>query len=170
MARPREPVELIMTKGKKHLTKAEIEERLNTEVKPVAEGLNPPSYLTAKQKKRFREIAAQLNALKIMGETDVDTLAHYITAEELYRQAVKDIRSAQKQQPDSSDLKAFSDWAVMMDKLDKRQDRYFKQAHACASALGLTISSRCKLVIPKADEEEKVNRFAHFDKAATGNG
>ncbi|MBR4320114.1 MAG: P27 family phage terminase small subunit, partial [Oscillospiraceae bacterium] len=94
----------------------------------------------------------------------------YITAEELYRQAVKDIRSAQKQQPDSSDLKAFSDWAVMMDKLDKRQDRYFKQAHACASALGLTISSRCKLVIPKADEEEKVNRFAHFDKAATGNG
>ncbi|MBR4318485.1 MAG: phage terminase small subunit P27 family, partial [Oscillospiraceae bacterium] len=80
MARPREPVELIMTKGKKHLTKAEIEERLNTEVKPVAEGLNPPSYLTAKQKKRFREIAAQLNALKIMGETDVDTLAHYITA------------------------------------------------------------------------------------------
>lgn len=170
MAKQKEPIELIMTKGKKHLTKSEIEQRMSTEVKPIATDLKPPSYLTAKQKKYFREIAEKLSELGVMGDTDVDTLAHYITAEELYRQAVKDIRSAQKQQPDSSDLEAFVEWAEMMDKLDKRQDRYFKQAHACASALGLTISSRCKLVVPKSDEEKKENRFAQFNKAVNGNG
>ena len=169
MARPRQPIQLIMTKGKKHLTKSEIAQRMSTEVKPVVTDLKAPSYLTAKQKKYFYEIAEKLNALGVMGDTDVDTLARYITAEELYRQAVKDIRSAQQSQPDMSDLQVFSEWAGMMDKLDKRQDRYFKQAHACASALGLTISSRCKLVIPKTETEEKVNRFAQFDKAVNGN-
>ena len=48
----------------------------------------------------------------------------------------------------------------------KLQDRYFKQASALARDLGLTISSRCKLVVPAKDEEPKVNKFAQFRKAA----
>ena len=38
------------------------------------------------------------------------------------------------------------------------QDRAFKQAHACAGVLGLTVTSRCKLVVPRsvdADDEEE---------------
>ena len=165
MARSKEPIALIIKKGKKHLTKSEIAQRSSSEVKPIATDIRPPSYLTAKQKKYFLEIAGQLTKLGVIGDTDIDALARYVTAEELYRQAVKDIRSAQKTQPDSSDLQAFTDWAAMMDKLDKRQERYFRQAHTCASALGLTITSRCKLVIPQKEEEKKQNRFAQFDKA-----
>ncbi len=29
------------------------------------------------------------------------------------------------------------------------QDRYFKQARACANDMGLTITSRCRLVVPE---------------------
>jgi hypothetical protein len=35
-----------------------------------------------------------------------------------------------------------------------------------ATSLGLTISSRCKLIAPVKDEEPKVNKFAKFGKAA----
>ena len=70
MARPRQPIDLIVAKDKKHLTKAEIEERRATEVTPCADDLTAPSYLTAKQKKHFDKLAAQLVKIKIMGETD----------------------------------------------------------------------------------------------------
>jgi len=33
------------------------------------------------------------------------------------------------------------------------QDRYFKQCRNCASDLGMTITSRCKLVVPSTKEE-----------------
>ncbi len=164
MARPREPVELIMTKGAKHLTKDEISERMVSEVKPCTDSITPPAYLTATQKKRFTELSEQLQKIQIMGETDVETLARYITAEDLYQKAVKDVRKAQKCRPDGS-AEDMAAWAVLMDKLDKRVDRYFKQAHTAASALGLTISSRCRLVVPRAEEEKPVNKFGRFTKA-----
>lgn len=166
--RPKEPVNLIMTKGKKHLTKAEIAERQASEIQPCTDGITPPSYLTAKQKKRFQELAEQLLKLEILGETDIETLAHYITAEELYQQAVKDIRSAQKCRPKTDSLEEMAEWAKMMDKLDRRQERWFRQAHTAASSLGLTISSRCRLVVPKAPETPKENKFSKFLKAADG--
>lgn len=166
MAGSRQPVELIMSKGQKHLTKQEIKERMAYEVKPCTDCIEPPKYLTAYQKKRFTSLSEQLQKIGILGETDTETLARYITAEELYQQAVKDIRAARKSRPDGNDLEAMATWAILMDKLDKRLDRYFKQAHTAASALGLTISSRCKLVVPKTDTEPKPNKFAQFGKAS----
>ena len=166
MSKPKEPINLIMTKGRKHLTKAEIRERKESEVKPCTDDIRPPSYLTAKQKKRFQELADQLVKLDIMGETDSETLAHYVTAENLYQQAVKDIRSAQKTKPKSGELEDTAAWAKMMETLDRRQERYFRQAHTAASSLGLTITSRCKIVVPKAPEAPKENKFNKFRKVA----
>lgn len=168
MGRPREPINLIMTKGKKHLTKSEIEARQNSEVQPCTDNIRPPSYLTAKQKKRFLEISDQLRKLEILGETDSETLAHYVTAEDLYQQTVKDIRAGQKCKPKSDQLKEIAVWAKMMETLDKRQERYFRQAHTAASSLGLTITSRCKIVVPKAPEAPKENKFSKFLKASDG--
>ena len=166
MARPRQPVELVMSKGSTHLTKADINTRTQREVKPCADNITPPSYLTATQKKHFRDIAGKLERIGIMGETDEEALARYIIAEELYRQAVKDNRDFRKRSKMPDDAAGAIEYAEMLDKMDKRIDRYFKQAHAAASALGLTISSRCRLVVPKADEEPKTNRFAQFERAA----
>ena len=171
MAGPRKPMLLNLANGGKNWTKDEIQERLSSEVQPVTDGIAAPSFLTAKQRKEFDRIAAQLQKLKIMGETDCDTLARYVVAQELYAQAVKDLRAIRKLRPKDGDdpvvaLANAVAWAEMLDKLDKRCDRYFKQATTAAAALGLTISSRCKLVVPVKNEEPKQNKFAQFGKAA----
>ncbi len=164
MAGPRQPIELVEFKGKKHLTKAEIEERKASELKPCTDDITAPSFLTAKQKREFDKIAAQLQKLKVMGETDCDTLARYITAQDLYEQAVKDLRTVQKQRPKGmdADLPAMEQWAEMLESLDKRVERYYKQATSAAAKLGLTISDRCKLVAPVIEEKPKESKFDRF--------
>lgn len=166
MAGQRQPIELVIANGKKNLTKAEIEERRAAEVQPCTDEIVAPSYLTATQKKRFNKLADQLQKIKIMGETDCDTLARYVIAQELYEQAVKDLRVVQKQRPKDAEAGSLMRWAALLESMDKRQDRYFKQAHTAAAALGLTISSRCKLQVPVKDEEPKVNKFAKFNVKA----
>ena len=170
MAGPRQPIELVVANGRKHLTKAETEERRQRELQPCTDEIAAPSYLTAKQKKDFYKIAQQLQKLKIMGETDCDTLARYITAQGLYEQAVKDLRAVQKERPkgEDADVATMAKWAAMLEQLDKRQERYFNQAQKAAAALGLTISSRCRLVAPVAEEKPKENKFSKFGKAAGG--
>lgn len=169
MAGAKKPIQLNLALGGKHWTKEEIAERLRSEVQPQTDGIAAPSYLTAKQKKQFDIIAEQLQRIGIMGETDCDTLARYITAQSLYEQAVKDLRSIQKDRPKDATAEDLATWAAMLNLLDKRQDRYFKQAQTAAAALGLTISSRCKLALPSSDEKPKVNKFAKFgDRKAAG--
>jgi P27 family predicted phage terminase small subunit len=170
MARPRQPISLLEAKGKKHLTKAEKEERQATEVQPCTDDIKAPAYLTAAEKKRFDKLAGQLQKIKIMGETDVETLARYVTAQGLYEQAVKDLRQVHKERPKNASAGELAAWVDVMSVLDKRQDRYFKQAQTAASKLGLTITDRCKLVAPVKDEKPPENKFAKFGggKAATG--
>lgn len=170
MARPRQPIDLLEAKGKKHLTKAEKEERRAAEVAPCTDDITAPSYLTAAEKKRFDKLAGQLQKIKIMGETDVETLARYVTAQGLYEQVVKDLRQVHKERPKNASAGEILGWTEALEKLDKRQDRYFKQATAAASKLGLTITDRCKLVAPVKDEKPPENKFAKFGggKAATG--
>lgn len=156
MARQRQPIELVIANGRKHLTKAEIEARRASEVRPLDGEILPPDYLTKKQKAEFTTIAAQLQELKIMGETDVDALARYVVANGFYIESVKKLRS--KEVRDDPEL--FESWL-------KIQERFFKQARASASDLGLTISSRCKLVVPDTGKpEEKPNKFRKFEKRA----
>ena len=176
MGRPREPVELIIAKGKKNLTKAEIEARRSTEVAPCADDLTPPSYLTAAEKRRFTKLAEQLNKIKIMGETDVETLARYVSAQTLYETATKEMRKLDKDRPKKDDYinegnddkdrdkyyLALDLWMAASETAAKLQDRYFKQAQTAAASLGLTISSRCKLVAPVKDEAPPVNKFSKF--------
>lgn len=162
MAGPRQPTKLVLAKGKKHFTKQEIEDRLTAEVEPCTDEIAAPSYLTAPQKKQFDKIASQLQKIGIMGETDCDTLARYITAQSLYEQTVKDLRAAQKKKPKDMEPIEMAKWADMLDALDKRQERYFKQAQAAARTLGLTISDRCRLVVPKTEEKPPENKFSKF--------
>ena len=176
MARPREPIDLLLAKDKKHFSKDEIEARRASEVQPCTDGIEPPSHLTAAQKKHFAKLAEQLEKIRIMGETDCDTLARYVVAELQYRDAVKEQRRLAKDRPKEDDLKfdepadyyrALEVWYVAQAMADKRQERYFKQASALARDLGLTISSRCKLQVPVKNEPQKpANKFAKFGKVA----
>ena len=106
MSGPRQPIELVIAKGNKHLTRAEIEERRRTELKPLTGDISPPAYLTKKQKQEFNKISGQLQELKIMSETDVDTLARYVVANSFYINAVKKLRSKEVR----NDPELFESW------------------------------------------------------------
>lgn len=171
MAGTRQPTNLVVAKGKKHFTKDEIEERLAKEVQPCTDEIKAPSYLLPKQKKQFNRLAAQLQKIKIMGETDVDALARYVTAQAQYEAATKDLRELMKEKPERGGegyLVRLKIWTETHESMAKLQNRYFTQAHTAASSLGLTISSRCKLEVPVAEEAPKENKFAKFGKAADG--
>ena len=166
----KKPMKLNLMNGGKHWTKDEIEERLATEVHPCTDEIEPPSYLTAAQKKTFKKLANQLEKIGIMGETDCDTLARYITAQALYEQSVKDLRTIQKQKPKDMRPGELVHWCDALEALDKRTDKYFKQAQTAARSLGLTISDRCRLSVPVPDEPPKQNKFAKFGSGrAAGN-
>lgn len=175
MSGQRQPIELVIAKGKKNLTKSEIENRLNSEVKPVTDDIIAPTYLTAKQKTEFYKIANQLLKLKIMGETDVDALSRYIIAQNFYTDAVKDLRKLPKEKPKKDDFVDMTEYYTVLDlwykreeSLIKRQEKYFKQARSSANDLGLSISSRCKLVVPQSQPEApKENKFKKFEKSGS---
>jgi P27 family predicted phage terminase small subunit len=160
MAGQRQPVELVLAKGSKHFTKAEIQERREREIKPITDNIIAPDYLTKKQKEEFNQVADQLKRLKIMGETDVDALARYITARDFYVNAVRKMRT-----------KAVKDDPLLFEAWGKIQERYFKQCRSSANDLGLSISSRCKLVVPETKKETpKENKFKKFEKRPAVNG
>ena len=160
MAGQRLPIELVKARGSKHLTKAEIQEREAREIKPVTDDIIAPTYLTKKQKDEFYKLSGQLEKLKIMGETDVDALARYIIANDFYINAVKQMRKPEVK----NDPLMFEKWVNI-------QEKYFKQCRASANDLGLTISSRCKLVVPEIKEEiPNENKFKKFEKRPVANG
>ena len=155
MAGQRLPIEVVQARGSKHLTKAEIQERKEREIKPITDDIIAPDYLTKKQKDTFYKLASQLEKLKIMGETDVDALARYIVANDSYVHATKQLRKSEVK----NDPMKYESWS-------KIQERNFKMVRASANDLGLSISSRCKLVVPGANKEDKPkeNKFAKFEK------
>ncbi|CEP79279.1 phage terminase small subunit [[Clostridium] sordellii] len=151
MARPKQPISLIQAKGKKHLTKSEIEERKSKEVKADNDKVEPPSYLPKTLKKEFIRIASELINIDIMTNLDCEALARFVVSEYNYQKVTKKLLKT------GVDNDKYFNYLVMQDKL-------FKQSRQAASDLGLTISSRCKLVVPTPVENEKKNKFSKFAK------
>ena len=89
MARPRQPIDLIAAKGRKHLTIEEYKERKQSEVTALADNVKPPDFLLKKEREKFEELAKQLIELKIMSNLDCDVLARYIRAETEYIKVTK---------------------------------------------------------------------------------
>lgn len=153
MARPRQPLALVQAKGRKHLTKAEIEARKAEELQvPIPSTIKPPDYIADAPKlvEEFNDIAEKLLALKILTELDADSLARYLLAKQNYLQYTSLLNSAIRKNK-IADMSA----------IQTMQDKAFKQVRAAASDLGLTISSRCRLVVPQVPEV-KQNKFTRF--------
>ena len=146
MSGQRQPISLIQAKGKKHLTKAEIAERQRTEVKAPADKVTAPSYLTPTQKKAFREkykeITQQIAQLPLMVDMPIETKEKDEDGRPIY-QTIKVVNS-------------------QVERLAIMQDRYFRQCRQGAADFGLTVSSRCRLIVPKAPEAPKGNKFDKF--------
>lgn len=150
MAGQRQPISLIELKGAAHFTKEQIEERKHSEVAADADNIVPPDYLTKKQAGEFVELASELKRCEIMTNLDCDALARFVVARDDYAAYVKLVRSIRK---DVDNLLA-------LEKADKLKRGAFADCNTAAKELGLTISSRCKLVVPKKEESKPINKFA----------
>lgn len=151
VSKTRQPIELIKAKGKKHLTKAEIESREKTELKVDLKDVTIPDYLPNNLKKEFESIATKLLKVGIMTELDEDCLARYLLSKQSYLLYTSLLNKSIKKNN-----------LVEMEKLTAMQDKAFKQCRASANDLGLTITSRCKLVVPEVKEPPKTNKFTKF--------
>ncbi len=162
MGRPREPIDLIEAKGRKHLTKAESEARRKAEVKAPCDNVGPPAWLSKKEKDKFNEIAEQLLDIGIMSNLDCDVLARYVRSQTEYEKITRQL-SRIKFTPDRKSMDSaeeqMAEQAGKYNYLQKIQVRLEKQCNADARELGLTIASRCRLVMPKKEETPTENKF-----------
>lgn len=146
--RNKQPLSVIQGKGRsKHLTQKDIEERKRHEewAKGYTDKIEPPSYLTQKQKEEFNKISAELVRLGIFSNLDVDNLARYIDSRDQYIRVVRLLRSVK-----ASDFKKdFKTYA----QIQRSKNLLFNECRSAAGDLGLTITSRLKLVIPQQEDE-----------------
>lgn len=136
----RQPTAVIKANGRKHLSKAEEAERLAHELHvPPPETVAPPKWLGKKHHAEFCQLADTLANLGLYTDLDQDVLAQYLQCRERWlnadKQAAKAIRA--------KDEKTAASWTGI-------QGSYFKQARQCAEAMGLSVTSRCRLVVPQS--------------------
>lgn len=146
MGRNKKPIQLVTGH---HLTKEEIKRRTEGAIKPNTDKIEPPKWFKKAQKEAFNELATQLIQLGILTNLDVDTLTRYIIAHEMYVKVTKEL---EKYRVTDENLEVISKLTIL-------QDKFLKQARLTGSDLGLSVSSRAKIIIPP---EPKKNRFDEF--------
>lgn len=82
MAGKRQPTDVVLANGRKHLSKTEEAKRRAGEVKvSPAKTAKPPKWLPETLKKDFRAIGKRLIASGLYTELDADTLGRYLVAQ-----------------------------------------------------------------------------------------
>lgn len=164
MPGPRMPTDVLKATGRKHLSKSEEAERRAREVSvPPAQKAKPPKWLPEALRKEFRNIGRQLIAAGLYTDLDADTLGRYLIAHQQWLQSTAE--AARYLQ--ARDLENADSWS-------KLQERYFKQARNCANDMGLTVTSRCRLVVPggsgqqSGEEDNPFLTLIRGGKAANG--
>jgi P27 family predicted phage terminase small subunit len=152
--RPREPIDLLIAKGKKHLTKAEIEERRAQEIDVPFTDIQPPSFLPKPFHKEFYEISDKLKAIGIMTELDTVSLAQYLIAKQNYISYTAMLLKVIKRNSDPNRQVLDEDDVIENTKIQALQDRALRQCQTCARDLGLTITSRAKIAIPQPPDDD----------------
>lgn len=143
MAGKRQPTDVVIANGRKHLSKTEEAERRANEVKVApAKTAKPPKWLLEELKPDFRRLGKRLIAAGLYTELDADTLGRYLLAQHQWELATHEVEKALEE----IDPEEAEDWSRI-------QDRYFKQARACANDMGLTMTSRCRLVVPDTGKQ-----------------
>ena len=98
----------------------------------------------------------------IMSELDEDCLAHYLIANSNYKKYTNKLRNLEKKLDKAKKKDEKKEILQDIDLYLIYQDRALKQCRACASDMGLSISSRCKLVMPPSKDPPKENKFSKF--------
>ena len=144
---PKLPQKVIEMRGKSHQTKAERDQRRASEPQlEEIKRLRAPVYLPAYLRDEFNELGQELIKAGLLSKLDRDVLARYVMSHKAWVSAQLKAMAAL----DTDDPKEAGAWARIA-------KSYFDQCHVCASAMGLTITSRCRLVVPKLPEDPAAN-------------
>ena len=138
---------------KKHLTKAEIEERKNRELQTekLTKCPSAPNYLNDNQKKIFKKVCKQLIDVKLLTILDIDTVARYSIALDLYQDITEQINNNRE--------------LLLNNKIINTQSKLHKQLSELSNALCLNIVARSKLIVDNTSKEvPKENKFNRFIK------
>lgn len=141
MARHRTPSHL-MESNKKHYTKADIENRTNSEVPLNDDNVVPAKFLPKRLHKRFKEIVDEMREWGLVSNLDTDALSQYVLAMDKYGDLVKQMEKKEFVDPDYKNLSLL-------------EKKYFEQTLKLANVLGLNMVSRMKLARQKQDESEQ---------------
>lgn len=161
MPGPRQPTDVVEARGRTHLSKAEAAKRRAGEVQvPRPKTVKVPKWIPESLKKDFRRLGKQLLACGLYTDLDADTLGRYLVAQHQYLIATDETEKNLARR----DQEAADSWGRI-------QERYFKQARNCANDMGLTVTSRCRLVVPNfgtgQQSGEEDNPFLKMIKAGT---
>ena len=169
----------------KHWTKAEVEDRKNSEIKmPKPKALTPPSWLNDSAKKLFRKYAKQMLEFPagIVSNLDVGTLGRYCDCELSYAEAsrhksvwmevckrrLEALCAAEAIAVSKLDTQRFEDAyeeaKAQVDFWSGQMVKFEKIARSCATEMGMTISSRCRLVVPQADKKPEADPLEELQK------
>ena len=167
MPGPKQPTELVVLNGKKHLSRAEEDERRDSEVHvPPAETVTPPDYLPKKLHGEFIRTGELLRTHRLYTDLDQDVLAQFYLCRDRWIKADKLASKA----INANDEKLAKEWTSI-------QGQYFRQCRQCAEVMGLSVSSRCRLVVPPAlvnaaadtgEEDDFTRRLAARQRMASG--
>lgn len=127
-----------------HRTNAEIEAKAKSEVRAnEPKRITVPKYLPQVMEAEYRLTAKKLVALHIFSDLDYDMLARYFIARDAWQNAQNWANRAIMQ----GDAKESGAWT-------KTANIYFGQCQSTAAALGLSVSARCRLVMPEPPKDE----------------
>lgn len=179
MSGARKPMDVNLASGGKHWTNAEIENRKSTEAKVnKPKSLACPKWLSKEAAKLFRSYAKQLLENLPVSSLDTGSLARMCDAEWSYAEAsrhksaylaiaseIMEQEAADRSckevsmdcKPDNKPvnrMKAYQSCQEQIAYWTKVMSAYEKIARGAANDLGCTITSRCRLVVPKTTSEE----------------
>lgn len=138
------PQNVIEMRDRSHQTKAEKAERHASEPKPEkVKQVRAPVWLPEHLREEFSKLGRELNEVGLLSKLDFDILARYLMSRDAWVAAHLKARDAL----DMDDAKEAGTWSRVA-------RTYFDQCQQCANSMGLTISSRCRLVVPKPPEDE----------------
>ena len=188
MSGPRRPMELnlAIAKSGKHWTKEEIERRRSQELNlPKPKTLKAPKWLDPEAKKLFGYYAKLLLAFPegIVSELDTGTLARYCDCELSYAEASRQKRffldecrqlrvQAEEDSAKATEFSSCEAYAAAQKQVDYwsgQMARFEKICRGCAADMGLTITSRCKLVVPQVELAQEADPLADLQKMFLGN-
>lgn len=158
MPGPRQSLEVLEGNGRKHLSRSERAARAAGEVRPEApKQIRAPDYLPQNLRDEFRSLARQLKELGLLSGLDYDTLARYLLARQSYLAATREVIALQRGAERADGSRVVD--AEALDVATRIQDRFFKQCRGCANDMGLTVTSRCRLVLPERAQPPEENAF-----------